>query len=100
MVMNLLTDVVGDTGSRMTLSGLNYQGRHRSPHFLSICRPGSLVLEPDGPTPCSVIRQIDAVTALVRHVGTCDDHPARIEDLTPFADGARVRLGRDFSASG
>jgi len=92
MVMTLQADVAGDTGSRMTLSGLNYQGRHRSPHFASICRPGSLVLEPDGPTPSSVIRQIDAVTALVRHVGTCDDHPVRIDELTAFADGMRVRV--------
>jgi hypothetical protein len=92
MVMTLQTDVAGDTGSRMTLSGLNYQGRHRSPHFASICRPGSLVLEPDGPTPSSVIRQIDAVTALVRHVGTCDDHPVRIDELTAFAEGVRVRV--------
>ena len=99
MVMNLLSDVAGDTGSRMALSGLNYQGRHRSPHFQSICRPGSLVLEPDGPIPSSVIRQIDAVTALVRHVGTCDDHPVRIDALTAFADGERVRVGRDFSGA-
>jgi hypothetical protein len=98
MAMNLLMNVAGDTGSRLTLSGLNYQGRHRSPHFASICRPGTLVLEPDGPTPCSVIRQIDAVSALVRHVGTCDDHPVRIDQLTPFADGERVRVG--FGASG
>jgi hypothetical protein len=50
------------------------------------------VLEPDGPTPSSVVRQIDAVTALVRHVGTCDDHPVRIDELTAFADGVRVRV--------
>ena len=92
MLMTLQTDVAGDNRSRMTLSGLNYQGRHRSPHFASICRPGSLVLEPDGPTPSSVVRQIDAVTALVRHVGTCDDHPVRIDELTAFADGVRVRV--------
>jgi hypothetical protein len=88
--MELLPDV---TGSRVTLSGPNYQGRHRSPRFTSICRPGSLVLEQDGLTPCTVVRQIDAVTALVRHVGTCDDHPARIDDLTPFADGMRATAG-------
>jgi hypothetical protein len=87
------------TPSRAALSGLNYRGRHRSPHYQSICAPGALVLEPTGPTPSSVIRQIDAVTALVRHVGTCDDHPVKIRDLVPFADGARIRVGADFSAS-
>jgi hypothetical protein len=73
---------------RATLSGLNYQGRHRSPHYADVCRPGALVVEPGAPTPSSVIRQIDAVTALVRHVGTCDDHPAAIRDLVSFADAA------------
>jgi hypothetical protein len=73
---------------RATLSGLNYQGRHRSPHFADVCRPGALVVEPGAPTPSSVIRQIDAVTALVRHVGTCDDHPAPIRDLVSLADAA------------
>jgi hypothetical protein len=73
------------TSGRAALSGHNYQGRHRSPHYTSICRPGALVVEPSGPSPSSVIRQIDAVTALVRHVGTCDDHPVRIRELLPFA---------------
>ena len=87
--MSVTTTPVQAAATRAALSGLNYQGRHRSPRYQSLCTPGALVLEPDGPTPSSVIRQVDAVTALVRHVGTCDDHPVRIADLVPFAEAAR-----------
>jgi hypothetical protein len=97
--MSVTTTSLPSESARASLSGLNYRGRHRSPHYQSICAPGALVLEPSGPTPSSVIRQIDAVTVLVRHVGTCDDHPVRIRDLTAFADGGRVRLGADFTGS-
>jgi hypothetical protein len=83
-----VSHVTRGSGRRATLSGLNYQGRHRSPHYADLCRPGALVLEPGAPTPSSVIRQIDAVTALVRHVGTCDDHPTPIRDLVSFAEAA------------
>jgi len=88
-----VSHVIPSTTARATLSGLNYQGRHRSPHYADVCRPGALVVEPGAPTPSSVIRQIDAVTALVRHVGTCDDHPAPIRDLVPFADAAAAGEG-------
>ena len=88
-----VSHVIRGTTARAALSGLNYQGRHRSPHYADVCRPGALVVEPGAPTPSSVIRQIDAVTALVRHVGTCDDHPARIRDLVPFAVAATAGAG-------
>ena len=81
---------VSSTPPRAALSGLNYRGRHRSPHYASLCSPGAMVVEPSGPVPSSVIRQIDAVTALVRHVGTCDDHPVKIGDLRPFAVTAQA----------
>jgi hypothetical protein len=81
------------------LLGANYQGRHRSAHHRPLCQPGALVLERDTTLPSSVIRQVDDTRALVRHVGTCDDHVVAIADLVPFADGARVRIGYDFSSA-
>jgi hypothetical protein len=97
--MSVTTTPLPSDSPRASLSGLNYRGRHRSPHYQSICTPGALVLEPTGPTPSSVIRQIDVVTVLVRHVGTCDDHPVRIRDLAPFTDAGRGRLGADLSGT-
>jgi hypothetical protein len=46
-----------------------------------------------------VIRHVDPVTVLVRHVGTQDDHPVKLRDLTAFADGRRVMVGADFGDS-
>jgi hypothetical protein len=91
MVMHLYTD---DTPrARVSVRGENYQGRHRAPRFHDICRPGTLVWEQDESTPSSVMRQVNCSTVLVRHVGTCDDHLAPIDDLVPFADGAaRVEM--------
>jgi hypothetical protein len=88
--MSVDVSSVAPGGTRRAIpSGYGYQGRHRSPHFTDVCRPGSLVLEAAGSAPSTVVRQIDAVTALVRHVGTCDDHPAAIRDLVPFAEAAQ-----------
>jgi hypothetical protein len=36
-------------------------------------------------------------TALVRHLGMCDDHDIPIADHVPFGDGVRVRLGVNFT---
>ena len=84
---------------RVRLSGPNYRGVHRSAASYPQVVPGALVVEPGSRVPSSVIRQIDAGTALVRHVGTCDDHPVSLTDLQPFADGLRVRVGADFGSS-
>ena len=86
MVMHLYTDDAPRT--RVRVSGESYRGRHRAPRFHDICQPGTLVWEPDESTPSSVMRQVNCSTVLVRHVGTCDDHLAPIEDLVPFADRA------------
>jgi hypothetical protein len=99
MASHLLPDeLVPDSHRVLHLLGANYQGRHRSPHHPPLCQAGALVLEPETTTPSSVIRQVDAARALVRHVGTCDDHLVAIDDLRPFADGRWVRVGYDFGA--
>lgn len=72
---------------RARVSGPDYCGQHRSARHLTLCRPGALVLEDDTGSPAvasSVVHQVDAVTVLVRHVGTCDDHLVRIDALRPF----------------
>jgi hypothetical protein len=98
MAAHLLTDDrLDETGEVLHLSGANYRGRHRSASHQATCQPGALVLEPGAGTPSSVIRLVDAARALVRHVGTCDDHVVAIDVLTPFADGRRVRIGCDYS---
>jgi hypothetical protein len=92
-------DLVPDSHRVLHLMGPNYQGRHRSPHQPILSQAGALVLEPGATAPSSVIRQVDATRALVRHVGTCDDHLVALDDLRPFVDGQRVRVGYDFSGS-
>ena len=92
-------DLVPDCHRVLHLMGPNYQGRHRSPGQPILSRAGALVLEPGATVPSSVIRQVDASRALVRHVGTCDDHLVALDDLRPFADGDRVRVGVDFSGA-
>jgi hypothetical protein len=100
MASHLLPDdLVPDSHRVLHLLGANYQGRHRKPCNPPSCQAGALVVEPDSTRPSSVIRQIDADRALVRHVGTCDDHLVTIDDLRPFADGSRVRVGFDFSGA-
>jgi hypothetical protein len=100
MANHLLTDdQLPDSPVALHLLGANYQGRHRSAHHRPLCQPGALVLEANTTMPSSVIRQVDATRALVRHIGTCDDHLVAIADLAPFADGERVRIGYDFSAA-
>ena len=96
MAAHLLNEAELFTAPRVRLSGPNYRGQHRSAVCQQVGQPGTLVLEPADQVPSSVIVQIDAVTALVRHVGTCDDHAVRLADLRPFADGNRVRVGSDF----
>jgi hypothetical protein len=93
---HLLTDAPLDLATRRRPANPSYPGRHRSPRHHDLCQSGTLVLEPRSRCPSSVIQQVDPTTALVRHVGTCDDHIVLIADLVPFADGVRVRLGADF----
>jgi len=99
MAAHLMNEADLFTAPRVRLSGPNYHGQHRSAVAQQVGQPGTLVLEPASQVPSSVIGQIDAVTALVRHVGTCDDHAVRLADLQPFADGNRVRVGKDFGSS-
>jgi hypothetical protein len=98
MQHQLLTDAPLDTAIRRRPPNADYPGRHRSARNKDLCRPGTLVVELNSRCPSSVIGQVDATNALVRHVGTCDDHVTSIADLVPFADGVRVRLGADFSS--
>jgi hypothetical protein len=99
MAAHLLAESEVLSSPRVRLAGANYRGQHRSASRPGLWAPGSLVHEPASQVPSSVIVQIDARTALVRHVGTCDDHPVALADLRPFADGAQVRLGSDFGDS-
>jgi hypothetical protein len=82
---------------RVRLAGANYRGVHRSAAARLLFEPGALVLEGGSQVPSSVIRHVDTSTVLVRHVGTCDDHCIAVEQLRPFADGLRVRIGADFT---
>jgi hypothetical protein len=75
----------------------DYRGSHRGAHRTFV--PGSLVHEPGSAVPSSVIRKLDAMTVLVRHVDTQDDHPVPLATLTAFADGRRVMVGADFGDS-
>jgi hypothetical protein len=70
---------------RPHLVGQEYRGRHRDVRQHDDYATGSLVLEPGAREPSSVIRHVDHATVLVRHIGTQDDHPAAVADLTPFA---------------
>lgn len=79
---------------RPRLSGPNYCGLHRAPSSGRMAQPGALVLEPGSHVLSSVIRLVDAETALVRHVGSFDDHPVALSRLRPA--GAQVRVGADF----
>ena len=99
MAAHLLPEDEALRAPRVRLAGANYRGLHRSAVRRGVWEPGSLVLEPASQVPSSVIVQVDASTAVVRHVGTCDDHPVALADLRPFADGARVRVGSDYGDS-
>jgi hypothetical protein len=81
------------------MAGPNYHGLHRRAVPARVGVPGTLVLEPGSQVPSSVIALIDLRRALVRHVGTCDDHAVELEQLRPFADGRRVRIGADHGDS-
>ena len=82
---------------RPHVAGPDYRGRHRGAG--RSVAPGSLVNEPGSTVPSSVIRHVDPVTVLVRHIGTQDDHPVPLRNLTAFADGRSVMVGADFGDS-
>jgi hypothetical protein len=82
---------------RQRVPGPDYRGSHRGAERVFV--PGSLVHEPGSAVPSSVIRHLDRMTVLVRHVDTQDDHPVPLRDLTAFADGRRVTVGSDFGDS-
>jgi hypothetical protein len=97
MYMHLLENPLRNSVPPSHPPSFEYLGRHRSPRHNDLCRFGALVVEPRSSCPSSVIKQVDGRTALVRHVGTCDDHVMQIADLVPFADGVTVRLAAAFS---
>ena len=68
---------------RPRLAGANYRGTHRAASFEQLPQPGALVLEPESRDLSSVIRLVDARTALVRHIGSFDDHPIALTLLRP-----------------
>jgi hypothetical protein len=94
MPAHLMTEPVAFRDARPRLAGPNYRGLHRAASFQHVPQPGALVLEPGSRVFSSVIRLIDAQTALVRHVGSSDDHPVALSGLQPA--GAHVRIGADF----
>jgi hypothetical protein len=85
--------------SRPHVAGADYLGRHRGGRVREDFPAGALVVEPGAREPSSVIRHVDDLTVLVRHVGTQDDHPALVATLRSFADGFRVVVGADFGDS-
>jgi hypothetical protein len=85
--------------ARPHVTGADYLGRHRGRCGQQDFPAGSLVIEPGAREPSSVIRHVDELTVLVRHVGTQDDHPAHVATLKAFADGYRVVVGADFGDS-
>jgi hypothetical protein len=46
------------------------------------------------------MRQVNSLTVLARHVGTSADHLVPIDDLVPFADGARIKVDVDSLGAG
>jgi hypothetical protein len=94
MSAHLMTDAARFSDVRPRLAGPNYRGLHRAASAQQLVQPGALVLEPASQNFSSVMRLIDADTALVRHVGTFDDHPVALAALRPA--GSRVRIGTDF----
>jgi hypothetical protein len=99
MAAHLLAEAEVAASPRVRVSGHDYRGLHRSPLHAAVGVPGTLVLEPEAQVPSSVIATIDMRRVLVRHVGTCDDHPVPVDQLRPFADGRRVRIGADHGDS-
>src|SRR3954454_2639846 len=97
------TQLIAQAGTskplRVRLSGANCRGLYRSGPGQAGER-GTLVVEAASSAPSSVIAQIDECRALVRHVGTCDAHPARFARLRAFPDCRRMRVGADFADSG
>jgi hypothetical protein len=82
---------------RQRSESAHYCGSHRE--LVRAFVPGSLVHEPGSAVPSSVIRHLDSMTVLVRHVDTQDDHAVALTALTAFADGRRVVVGADFGDS-
>ena len=99
MSAHLLAEADASPAPRVRITGPNYHGLHRRAVPAGVGVPGTLVLEPGSHVPSSVIALIDIRRALVRHVGTCDDHPVLLEQLQPFVDGQRVRIGADHGDS-
>jgi hypothetical protein len=97
MAAHLAHQPLSTTSARPRLSGPNYCGHHRAAAAPHAVQPGSLLFEPGSNVPSSVIRLIDISTALVRHVGSADDHAVELSVLQPY--GPRVRVAADFDDS-
>jgi len=93
MPAHLMAPTAVCSETRPRLAGPNYRGLHRAP-VQRLIQPGSLVLEPGSRSFSSVIRLIDGHTALVRSVGSFDDHSVALSALRPA--GAEIRIGADF----
>jgi hypothetical protein len=97
MPAHLITETSDPSCLRPRVSGANYCGRHRAASGAGHHRPGALVIEPGSPTFSSIVRLVDAETAVVRHVGGFDDHTVALRTLQALS--ARIRVGADFSDS-
>ena len=93
MPAHLMAETAVLSETRPRLAGANYRGLHRAP-VQQLLQAGSLVLEPGSRSFSSVIRLIDGQTALVRSVGSFDDHPIALSALRTA--GAEIRIGADF----
>jgi hypothetical protein len=90
MPTHLATEAEDRARPRARLAGAAYHGAHRSAAFWQHLERGALVFEPDSPVPSIVIAMVDDRSAVVRHVGACDDHRAGAYDLKPFTEGNRA----------
>ena len=95
MSAHLAVETAVLAGPRPRLAGANYCGLHRAPSRDRVVQPGALVLEPGSDVLSSVIRLVDVETALVRHVGSFDDHAVALSTLR--APGTRLRVAADFA---
>jgi hypothetical protein len=66
------------------LAGAGYHGTHRSAALWQYLNTGALVFEPDSSVPSIIIAMVDDHNAVVRHIGTCDDHRATVYELRAF----------------
>lgn len=84
MATHLATEAEDRAHPRVRLAGAGYQGTHRSAAFRQYLNTGALVFESDSSVPSIIIALVDDQNAVVRHIGTCDDHRATAYELRAF----------------